>query len=143
MKHNLEIPCKHCNEKTRARDLDRHENVECMYRNIPCPREDCGEMVQAHNLKDHMSYSCPSKMYHHRCWLIKRGRKRKNYARPWGIEIPLHGSDDDDSSVEYDHSRPSTTTTSIGKSSLSRPTTGNKPNSGRVTSPTARPPGSP
>lgn len=119
-----------------------------MYRNVPCPREDCGEMVQAHLLKDHMKYSCSSKMYHRRMWLIRRGRKRKNYARPWGIEIPLNDSDEegDDSSVEY------------GTHSMSRPTTGNtqrdtrsspeagvfgSPNTARATSASSRPSGSP
>ena len=89
VKKNEEIPCSLCGEKIKSKYLEDHEQHECPCRQVSCPREDCEELVQARDLDDHMKFSCNSRLYLRRCWMIARGRKRLNYPRPWGIEIPL------------------------------------------------------
>ena len=96
------VPCSNCGIEVKARDLMRHENSDCEYRRIYCPREDCHELVQQRDMKDHLKFTCRSKMFFRRCWMVNRARERLNYPRPWGIEIPLF---DDDISSDEEYSQ--------------------------------------
>lgn len=79
--HNEELPCEFCGELIKSKEFDRHRNFECQVRTVVCPREDCGESVQARDLQDHLKYYCSSEFFQRRCWMVRRGRARKNYAR--------------------------------------------------------------
>ena len=88
--------CELCAEPVRVRDLDEHNKNLCPFRTVPCQYADCKDLICANQLKHHLKLECKSRELKRTTMLINRARKRLNYPRPWGFEMTLIESNEEE-----------------------------------------------
>jgi hypothetical protein len=85
--------CQFCNEEIPRNRLERHEEKECAFRIVECPKPGCGMSTSFHRLASHLKFRCKSDERSDNFMHVDRARKRSQYARPWGFEVPVSMAD--------------------------------------------------